>query len=289
MRLRRYRIIIEDARRLNRVVTVRISRWRLVCTVLAVCGVCMGIGVGLVNLSPLQRHMPGYMSGNERKEVVSAIERLDTMSLVVASNQVYLNNVMQLFDTKREPADSTAASSRLNPMPLDSLKTASPAERDFVAKMEVREKYNLNVLTPVAADAVIFTDPTSEGIVSGDSQRGRQLRVILPAGEGVNAIADGYVVDRLYDSAEGTFSLIVQSKRGFLTRYSRLGAPLVDKGDAVLAGQRLTLAPERKTARNNYIGIEMWRDGTQLIPGDYLMRRRSVPQEEDIAAPRGKL
>ncbi|MCM1319410.1 MAG: M23 family metallopeptidase [Muribaculaceae bacterium] len=288
MRLRRYRLILEDAGRLHKVWDIRISRWRLVCTVVFICLICMGIGVALVYLSPLQRKMPGYMTGNERNEAGAAIARLDTLSLVVASNQAFLNNMLTLMDTDREPTDSLQASARLAPLPMDSLKTASPAEREFVATMGEREKYNLNVLTPVAADAVIFADPSSGGIIMGDSQTSHILKVIVPVGQGINAIADGYVVDRSYDAGEGTFSLLVQSKRGFLTRYSRLGAPLVDKGDAVLAGQRITLAPERKTPRNNYVGIEMWREGTSLVPGDYLMRQSRSNPDDDIAAPRGK-
>lgn len=134
----------------------------------------------------------------------------------------------------------------------------------------------------------MFSDPTDEGIVVGDTRTAQMLQIIMPAGVGVNAIADGYVVDRVYDPAEGTYALMVQSRRGFLTRYSHLGAPLVDKGDAVLAGQRITMAPERATLRNTSVGIEMWREGTRLIPGDYLCRSRHT-EGEDIAAPRGKL
>ncbi|MCM1004690.1 MAG: M23 family metallopeptidase [Prevotella sp.] len=288
MKLRRYRLILEDASRLNKVVAIRISRLRLVITCVCVCALCMGIGVMFVYLSPVKRQMPGYMSGTERREAGEAIARLDTLSLVVASNQVYLNNVLKLLDTEREPTDSAHASVRLAPLPLDSLKTASPAEREFVAQMSEREKYNLNVLTPVAADAVIFEDPSAGGIIVGDSGKSQMLKIIIPYGEGVNAIADGYVIDRTYDAAEGTFSLLIQSKRGFLTRYSRLGSPLVDKGDAIQAGQRITPAPASVSPRNNYIAIEMWREGTPLIPGDYLMHRNRTAPKDDIADPRGK-
>lgn len=286
-RLRKYRLTVEDADRLSKVWSVRISRVRLVCA-LVVCGLLfMGLGASLVFLSPIKRRVPGFITDNERTRVISSLARLDTLGLVMASNQAYLDNVVTLMDTSREPRDSVRASERIAPLPLDSLKTASPAERRFVAMMEEREKYNLNVLSPVAADAVLFSDPTDEGIVVGDTRTAQMLQIIMPAGVGVNAIADGYVVDRVYDSAEGSFSLMVQSRRGFLTRYSHLGTPLVDKGDAVLAGQRITMAPERATLRNASVGIEMWREGTRLIPGDYLCRSRRT-EEDDIAAPRGK-
>lgn len=287
MKLRRYRLIIEDAGRLHRVWGVRISRVRLVATIVACVLVSMAIGAAIAYFTPMKRRLPGFITYSEREQVISALTRLDTLSLVVASNQAFMANVMELMDTKRTPTDSLEATARLNPLPLDSLKTASPAEREFVAMMEQRDKYNLNVLTPVAADAVFFADPTDGGVVYKDTRNARQLLIIMPSGVGVNAIADGYVVDRAYDASAGTYTLMVQSKRGFLTRYSHLGAPLVDKGDAVLAGQRITLAPEKKMVRNKYVGIEMWREGTPLIPGQYVMRH-DIEGPADISAPRGR-
>jgi hypothetical protein len=287
MKLKRYRLTLEDVQRLSKVWSVRISRVRLICT-LALCALLfMGLGASIVFLSPLKRRMPGFMTEMQRQDVIGALARMDTLGLVMASNQAYIDNVKTLMDTSREPADSARASVRIGALPLDSLKTASPAERRFVASMAEREKYNLNVLSPVAADAVIFSDPSDGGIIVGESRTASMLQVIMPAGEGVNAIADGYVVDRTYDSGEGTYSLMVQGHRGFLTRYSHLGTPLVDKGDPVLSGQRISLAPERRTRRNTAVGIEMWREGTRLIPGDYLMRPR-VEGQVDIAAPRGR-
>lgn len=287
MKLQRYRIVIEDAGHLRKVLSMRISRVRLWCTLMLCALVLMGIGAALVYLSPVKRRIPGFMSQGERSQLSVALARLDTLGLVAAANQAYVENVTKLLDTDRAPGDSALASARVRPLPPDSLQTASLREREFVASMEEREKYNLNVLSPVAADGVIFYDPTSGGIVSGDSRTARMLQIIMPVGQGVSAIADGHVVDRVYDATEGTYSLVVQSRRGFLTRYSHLGTPLVDKGDAVLAGQCITLAPERRTRRNTAVGIEMWREGTPLIPGEYLLRNHNSTGK-DITAPRGK-
>lgn len=103
--------------------------------------------------------MPGFITDSERSQVISSLARLDTLGLVMASNQAYLDNVVTLMDTDREPRDSVRASERIAPLPLDSLKTASPAERRFVAMMEEREKYNLNVLSPVGGRRRIVLRP----------------------------------------------------------------------------------------------------------------------------------
>lgn len=288
-KLRRYRLIIEDADRLHKVFGVRISRLRMISTLVVCVFLFMAIGALLVFLTPLRRRMPGFITSNEREQLINTLNHLDTLNYVIADNQAYIDNMFKIMDTEREPTDSIDVPSTVVLLPPDSLKSASPAEREFVAYMEEKEKFNLNVLTPVAADAIIFSDPTNGGIVAGDSRTSQMLKVILPAGVGVNAIADGHVVERYYDPAEGTYSLMIQSRRGFLTRYSKLGTPLVDKGDVVMAGQCITLAPENHNPRNGAVGIEMWREGTPLIPGDYLLKNSAyIPEQNDFAAPRGK-
>lgn len=289
IRLRKYQITMEDASRLSKVWSLRISRVRLVCTLILLVLMLMAIGAMVVYISPLRRSMPGYISGSEREKVLGSISRLDTLSLVVASNQAFLDNVMKLMDTERVSQDSLSASQLLAPLPLDSLKTASAVERAFVAEMAEREKYNLNVLSPVAAESMIFTDPVQGAIIASDSENARLLRLLVPKGQGVSAIADGQVISRIYDQVKGTHTLLIQSHRGFLSRYTGLGLPLVDEGDAVISGQCISMGTDNADERNYYVGIEMWREGTSLIPGQLLYRQRRSPKsEDDITAPRGK-
>lgn len=285
----KYRLTLEDTSRLRRIWGVRTGRWRLLGAGLLIALFFMSLGALIMALTPMKRHISGFMTTTDRTAVVDALAQIDSMRMVMASNQTYIDNVVTLMDTEREPTDSASMGALLTALPMDSLKTAGPVEKKFVAMMDEREKYNLNVLTPVAADAVTFVDPADGGIVLSESQKSDLLKVIVPMGQGVNAIADGKVIDRTFDAGAGTYSLIIQSKRGFLTRYSHLGTPLVEKGDAVLAGQRITLAPARKTPRTKFVGIEMWREGTPIHPGDYLYRPKAWQiQADDITAPRGR-
>lgn len=289
LRLHRYRLTLEDARRLHKLWSVRISRVRLVATLVLCAALFTGLGALIVALTPVKRSVPGFMTGADRTATLRAMRRIDSLQRQLAQNQAYIDNFTAVMDEGRVPQDSASLEAPLNPLPLDSLHSASPAERRFAAMMDEKEKYNLNVLSPLAADALIFADPMDAGIVMDQTRRSKELRVILPTGAGINAIADGRVVERGYDSAEGTYSLMVQSRRGFLTRYSHLATPLIEVGDAVTAGQRLTAPPAARTRRAPYVGIEMWRDGTPLTPGDYICRPpHRQAKAQDIAAPRGQ-
>lgn len=286
-RFRRYRIALENRSTLQKTWSIQISSWRLWLT-LAVCAlVFAGIGALIVALTPVKRSVPGFMTGSDRTATLSAITRIDSIAALLKANQAYIDNLTALLDENRLPADSSSAATRLAPLPLESLRTASERERKFVASIDDRERYNLNVLSPLAAESMIFSPPADGGIVDAGSARSRLLKLIVPAGQGVNAIMDGRVIERTFDSADASYTLLIQGNRGFLVRYTHLAVPLAEAGESVTAGQRLSVHEGRKKTRTLYVGIEMWREGTPLVPGDYLYRTERQ-QPEPIEAPRGK-
>lgn len=281
----RYRIELVDDSRLERVWSVRASRLRLALAFVVLIGLSAGIGVLIVGFTPVKRQMPGYMTGAERASSIQALMRIDSLQTAIQANQTFMDNLSTLLDTDRTPGDSAAAAGKQQPqMSIDSLIGSSARERKFVSMMEESEKYNLKVLSPLAAEGMIWSHPVPDGIVLEQSRTLPQLNIIVPKTSGVRAMADGRVIDRAYDPASRTFSLMVQHEQGFITRYSSLGIPLVEKGAHVLSGQALSEPrPQGKT-----IGIEMWRDGTPLIPADYVARPSSDMPAQSIDAPRGR-
>lgn len=287
LRFRRYRISIEDTSSLRRIFSLRISRWRLALSLLLILLVAAGCGALIVALTPVKRSVPGFMTGSDRDATMAVLIRLDSLSEVIKTNQAYIDNLTTLLNDSRIPADSLGATNKLISLPLDSLRTATTREEKFVAEIDDRERYNLNVLSPLAAESMILASPSEGGIVAAESAHSRLLKVILPVSQEVNAIMDGRVIDRSYDSVDGSYTLLIQGQRGFLVRYTHLASPLVDTGDAVTAGQRISVQGAGKKTHTKYIGIEMWREGTPLIPGDYLYKpKREAPTP--IEAPRGK-
>lgn len=285
-RLRRYRFSIEDTTTLQKILSIRISRWRLALSLAGGIAVCIGIGALLVALTPVKRSVPGFMTGSDRDATLAAIMRIDSLSGALRTNQIYLDNLSCLLDD-RLPADSLEAGVKLAPLPLESIRQASGREQQFVAAIDDRERFNLNVLSPLAAESVIFADPAEGGIIAAESAHSRLLKLIMPDGQGVNAMMDGRVIERNYDAADASHTILIQGRRGFLVRYSHINTPLVDTGDAVTAGQRLSVQDGSRRAHPRYVGIEMWREGTPLIPGDY-MRKPFREMPGPIEAPNGK-
>lgn len=282
---RRYRLELVDESRLERVWSVRAGRMRLALAALLLAGAGVGVGVLIVGFTPVKRQMPGYMTGAERASSLHALMRIDSLQNALQDNQAFMDNLATLLDTDRTPADSSATSGKQQPhLSIDSLIGSSARERKFVEMMEESEKYNLKVLAPLAAEGMIWAHPVPDGIALEQTRTLPLLQIIVPKSSGVRAMADGRVVDRSYDPTVRAYAIMVQHEQGFLSRYSSLGRPLVDKGAHVLAGQALSEPrPEGKS-----VGIEMWRDGTPLIPADYVMHPSTGLPRQSIEAPRGR-
>lgn len=285
-RRRRYRIIMVDESTLSRVFSVRGGWLRLCVAALILLGLGVGIGMLIVSFTPLKRSVPGFMTGDDRAATLQALSRIDSLQMALHTNQAFMNNFSRLLDTDREPSDSSDfAGKPTSELPLDSLIGSSARERKFIAMMDEAEKYNLNVLSPIAAEGMIWADPVADAIVQEQTRTLPLLKLIVPHGRGVSAMADGRVIDRTYDPSSRSYTLMVQHAQGFVSRYSNLGRPLVDKGARVLASQIMT---EPRTQSDNTVGIEMWRNGTPLLPAEYINRSAQAGADDGIETPRGR-
>lgn len=286
----KYRIRIEDESRLEDLADITLSPLSLWTAVAAALIVLIMISGAIVMVTPLRTLLPGYMKQSERSATEDNILRLDSIFGAYAQNQDYLNNIIKAFDTDRTPtADSLVMTANLREMSPDSLLTPSPLERKFVNAMEERERFNISVLAPLAADGMMFSPLSDSGIFSASSRTEEKGNVILPPDESVKSVADGSILASYYSTAEGGYVVIIQHAKGFVTRIARLGSPMVSAGDAVLAGQMLALGPNPDGKGRRYIEVMMWHNGLPLIPYDYIGNPEStIVKDAPFEAPRGK-
>lgn len=286
----KYRIRIEDESRLEDLADITLSPLSLWTAVVAALIVLIMISGAIVMVTPLRTLLPGYMKQSERSATEDNILRLDSIFGAYAQNQDYLNNILKALDTDRTPtADSLVMTANLREMSPDSLLPPSPLERKFVNAMEERERFNISVLAPLAADGMMFSPLSDNGIFSASSRTEEKGNVILPPDESVKSVADGSILASYYSAAEGGYVVIIQHAKGFVTRIARLGSPMVSAGDAVLAGQMLALGPNPDGKGRRYVEVMMWHNGLPLIPYDYIGNPEStIVKDAPFEAPRGK-
>lgn len=264
---RRYRLTFEDRARLQSVGELERPLWKWLLGVLLLLLAIFFICGTIIFATPLKRLMPGWLPDGERSSTISNLMRLDSLELAYAQNKSYLDNLLQVLDTRREPTDSTKLMVNHNIASADSLLPASPSEQNFVRMMQERERYNISILAPLAAEDMIFTVPAPGCILKSESRDSQRAMIILPKGSAMGTVADGTVVSVNYSAPEGGFAVIVQHNNGFLSRYSRLSRAVVRAGQHVESGQALGFP---HSGGRSLPVLEIWRNGDALIPSEII-------------------
>ena len=277
-----YKVTIEDESRLENVASFSASVPVWVIRAAIVALVLMAVGACILFLSPARRLMPGYLRDSERTETEMQLLRLDSLRMAYETNQAFLSNIMNVFyPPLSEPIDTavTASSPRFA---TDSLLPTSREEEKFVNMMREREKYNISVIAPLAAESLMFSSINDEGVFSQDSRNELRASFIMPKGATVASIADGTVIAVSQTIRDGGSTIIMQHPKGFLSRISRLGTVLVSAGDVVSGGQIIALSNRGNARRGEIVNIEMWYNGDPLVPYEYLGDRQMETPRQPV-------
>lgn len=257
----------------------------------ALVAVALTLSGAIVMLTPLRTLLPGYMKESQRSATEEGLLRLDSLMDAYEEKSAYIDNFLRVTDTDRIPGDSSMMTPTERELTPDSLLTASNRERKFVSQMAEREKFNISVLAPLAADGITFSPAVPEGLFTSESQTDNLGVIIFPSDESIQCTADGSVIALYHSADDRGFVVTVQHPRGFITSYGGVGTPLVGIGDNVNAGQVIALSPSPDSKGVRKIYVRMWHNGLPLVPYDYLGNpagRRSLP-DTHFEDPRGRL
>ncbi len=266
----KYKLTLEDESHLTDVTGVRFTLPGLCAAGLLVAVAGLFIAGLLIAFTPLRTLLPGYLKDSQRSATEEGLLRLDSLTAVYDANQAYIDNCLKVLDTDRVPGDSAAVVPVSRELTSDSLMGASPQESRFVSQMEERERFNISVLAPLAAEGVIFSPVAADGIFTSESKEAEEGVVVLTRDESVLSAADGSVIAMYYSAPDGGYVVLVQHNRGFVTCYTHVGSPLVGTGDLVSAGQVLALAPAPDKAGRRTFTVRMWHNGLPIIPYKYI-------------------
>lgn len=268
---RKYRLSLEDESRLEKIGEWSFTPRAILPAAAGLFVAAVVIGFLVVLLTPAKQLIPGYYRPSERAATEEAMLRLDSIREVYERNNAYLTNLMTILNSDRTAAvDTPAAAAPVTPLTPDSLLPASREESRFVRMMQEREKFNISVLAPMAAEGMLFYPVCDQGIVTADSRSAFRSLIAAPADAALMALADGSVV-AVYGTPSGKgYSVILQHPNGFVSRYSGLASPMAGQGDVVAGGQIIGLAPPPKAGKPALVGIEIWHNGNPLVPYQYI-------------------
>lgn len=279
----RYRLIIEDEAHLSRVFSRRLSSRGVVLAALGLLLCAVVLAVVIIIFTPLKHLLPGYLPPQERQATMEDVLKVDSLQRLYEINESYLQNIITLLDTDRPGGDSVKWAAMSVKTSGDSLLTASRREKEFRQMIDEREKFNLSILAPLASDGMLFSEPGPGYTFARGSESERVATIILPRGENVHTLLDGVVLDTHFSAGEGNV-ILIQHANGFISRWSRLGMPLVEEGRELSAGEAIARTSSGN-GLNPTVTLELWRNGTRLIPFNILRGRHapstgSSPEED---------
>ncbi len=244
---RRWRVEIINENTLARVWSMRLSEfkaWIAGGALIAAIGSLIAV---ILIFTPIRSLLSGELPGDLRDRYTELALKLDSVSERARISEAYSANIVAILtdsvsedDVRRRVETSVATT--------DSFITASEREKQFVQQFESRERFNLSVLSPIAAEGMIFEAPTATDAGTGN----------------VCAIYRGTVIALHYGS-NGLGVIAIQHPNDFISVYSNLSDTYVEKGAKILAGQRIgastTDAP---------LLFELWHSGTLLDTPKYI-------------------
>ena len=157
---RRWRVEIINENTLARVWSMRLSEfkaWIAGGALIAAIGSLIAV---ILIFTPIRSLLSGELPGDLRDRYTELALKLDSVSERARISEAYSANIVAILtdsvsedDVRRRVETSVATT--------DSFITASEREKQFVQQFESRERFNLSVLSPIAAEGMIFEAPTA--------------------------------------------------------------------------------------------------------------------------------
>lgn len=268
---RRYRLDFICENTFNRVWSVRMTRLKVVLATIAVIASISALISMLFMFTPLGSFLPGHMRGNIRAQYIDTALKIDSLERQAQLYDAYAQNIIGIISGSLEPDKPTYNSDDAEIgtlIPIDSLRAASDAERRFVAQYEQTDRFNLSVLSPIAAEGMSFNAPVvvvnPDNLQTKDGENSVYIAInkLTP----VSAIYRGTVIS-IYSVGEGKSAVVIQHPNDFISVYSGVSELFVKKGDKVHTGERIAHADGKTVTTMRF---ELWHNGTELTPTDYI-------------------
>lgn len=215
----------------------------------------------IMAFTPMRRLLPESLNGDMRSRYLETALRLDSLEQEARINDAYIANIVAIMRDDL-PEDSALQLAAAKVIASDSLLMASESERQFVREYEEEERFNLSVLSPIAAEGMIFGSPAGS-ITKTETLPTQGMKVFTPKNVPVQSVYRGSVID-VNIGSNGLSTVIVQHPNNFLSIYSGLRDVYVSKGRKVSAAQGLG-----NTAGDSFT-FELWHNGSALDPQDYI-------------------
>lgn len=264
---RHYRLEFFSENTFNRVWSIRMTSARLwIVSAAFFASVCALILV-IVLFTPVRDLLPMKMERDVRARYLDAALRLDSLEQVVRANNAYIGNIIDIMEDKIP--ESSPVSREGVSTGTDSLPDASEAERKFVQQYESAERFNLSVLSPIAAEGMVFYSPAGGVAPRFEEDENGFYRITSGRVTPATSVYRGTVV-AAFLGENGLWNIMLQHPNDFVSVYRGMSDIFVSSGTKVAAGQRIGQTPSDAP-----LGFALWHSGVPLDPEEYTLSKSS--------------
>lgn len=264
----KYRLTFSDENNSQKGWSIKLSWKRVICFLLIILAIVITVTILLLRNTPLQMLLPNY---ELRREYITNTLRVDSLISEITIRNRYIDNFRNIAKDSIVPEfiykQNDSAAIRTN-----SLIEISEREKAFVKKIDESEKFNLKVLSPLAAEGILFLAPIKAGIIDKTAENynfGNGINITTAKNAAVTAVYNGSIIDVSFNMDSGN-SVTVQHPHGFISKYLGLSTVHVTKGDKIIAGETVGSINENKRIGKCQFRFELWHDGLALNPERYI-------------------
>lgn len=271
-----YRIAILNDRTLKEVwyTVLSLRSWIAVAVLLVL--LLVGIGIVLVNFTPLREYVPGYPDANDRQLIVENFIKVDSLEKVVAQKELYFDNLQSILvgkNTKSHFIDRDSikkVDSKMTPIKLDSSLYRQVDDDQFNIHFVEDETVLPTVLSTIKMH---FYCPLKGDITNPHSPETGHYGVDVVSDERnpILSVLDGTVIMAGW-TLEAGYVIVVQHRNNIVSQYKHNSFLLKKIGDHVRAGEPLGIIGNTgEYTTGPHLHFELWQNGTPLNPTDYII------------------
>ena len=225
----------------------------------------------LIAFTSVREYIPGYDSTQLRKRALQNIEKVDSLTLLVAKNQEYMNSIGSVISGEVTKEELTKEF-EIKKNEILKYEFTIKKEDSLLRKMvEKEDKFNAPDRIKNKVEFFLFS-PVSGQITSkydyGIKHYG--IDIALPQKTPIKSVAAGTVVFAEWTVQTG-YVVIIEHSFGLISVYKHNDSGLVSQGDPVEAGQVITFSGNTgELTSGPHLHFELWRDGSPIDPEEYI-------------------
>ena len=271
----KYRLVILNDDTFEEKISLRLSQLNVFVVVGISSLVLILLVIILIAFTPLKEFIPGYANVNVRKQGVENFLKSDSIEVVLAENNLYIDNIKHIIQGEQiEFDDKIVIDSTVNYAAIKN----EPVEEDSVLRemIETEEKYNLfnkAGSTPGNISSFIFLQPL-KGTVTNRFNIKKQhfgIDVVAPKNEAIKATLDGTVIFAEW-TVETGYVIQLQHANNIVSIYKHNSVLHKKVGDYVKAGEVIAIVGNSgELSTGPHLHFELWYNGIPINPEDYMM------------------